>query len=155
MNLAVEPLSNPPIVGKCESLCQSMYAYFSQSPKKHLEFQKLVDVMETKGLNMLRNVKTRWILVLEPLRRILGEYKTLICKMAQDAAVKDPHLSEKQRASRETTMHNLDLFCDVGTLFVLPCLLPLLESVNSLMKFTQARDVFICDYVAVVKICQV
>jgi hypothetical protein len=82
MNLAVESLSNLPIVGKCESLCQSMYAYFSLSLKKHLECQKLVDVVETEGLNMLRNVKTHWISVLEPLRRILGEYKILICKMA-------------------------------------------------------------------------
>jgi hypothetical protein len=109
--------------------------------------------LEIEGLNMLRNVKTRWISVLEPLRKILGEYKTLIYKMAQDVAVKDPHLSEKQRASRETARHNLDLLCDVGTLFALPFLLPLLESVNSLMKFVQARNVFICDYVATMKIC--
>jgi hypothetical protein len=94
-NLVVEPLSNLPIVGKCESLCQSMYAYFSLSSKKYLEFQKLANVMETEGLNMLRKVKTCWILVLEPLRRIMGEYKTLIYKMAKDVAVKDPHLSER------------------------------------------------------------
>jgi hypothetical protein len=72
-----------------------MYAYFNLSPKKHFEFQKLTDVVETEGLNMLRNVRTHWISVLEPLRRILGEYKTLICKMAKDAAVKDPHLTDK------------------------------------------------------------
>jgi hypothetical protein len=153
-NLVVEPLSNLPIVEKCEPLCRSMYAYFSLSPKKHLEFQKLADVVEIKGLNMLRHVKTCWSLVLEPLKRIMGEYKTLICKMAEDAAVKDPHLSKKQRPSREIARHNLDLLCDVGTLFTLPCLLPLLEFVNSLMKFAQATDVFICDYVAAMKICQ-
>ena len=37
----------------------------------------------------------------------------------------------------------------------LPYVLPLLEYVNNLMKFAQSRDVFISDYVAVVKICQV
>ena len=64
---------------------------------------------------MLRNVKTCWILVLEPLRKIIGEYKTLIYKMAEDDAKKDPHLSEKQRASREIAKYNLNLLCDVGT----------------------------------------
>jgi hypothetical protein len=72
-----------------------MSAYFSLSPKKHLEFQKFADIVEIEGLNMLRNVKTCWILVLEPLRKIMGEYKTLICKMAEDDAKKDPHLFEK------------------------------------------------------------
>jgi hypothetical protein len=95
LHLVVEPLSNLSIVGKCESLCQSMSAYFSLSPKKHLEFQKFADIVEIEGLNMLRNVKTCWILVLEPLRKIMGEYKTLICKMAEDDAKKDPHLFEK------------------------------------------------------------
>ena len=135
MNLVVEPLSNLPIVAKCESLCQSMYAHFSVSLEKHMEFQKLLDIVEIEGLNMLRNVRTCWISMLELLRRILGEYKTLICKMAKDAAVKDLHLSDKQRASRENARHNLDLLYDVGILFVLPCLLPLLELVNSLIKF--------------------
>jgi hypothetical protein len=120
-NLAVEPLSNLPIVAKCESLCQSMYAYFSLSPKKHLEFQKLVDVVETEGLNMLRNMKTRWISVLEPLRRILGEYKTMICKMAEDAAIKDLHLSDKQRASRR--MLGTISICFVMLVHCLSCLI--------------------------------
>ena len=57
-NLAVEPLSNLPIVSKLEALCKAMYAYFSHSPKRHLEFQKFTDIVEIEGLQMLRNVKT-------------------------------------------------------------------------------------------------
>lgn len=34
-------------------------------------------------------------------------------------------------------------------------MLPLLEVVNALIKFTQERDVFICDFVVVVNICQI
>jgi hypothetical protein len=34
-------------------------------------------------------------------------------------------------------------------------MLPLLEAINVLIKFTQGRDVFICDFVVAVKICQV
>ena len=36
--------------------------------KMHLEFVKLVEVMETKGLKLLKNVQTCWMLLLEPLR---------------------------------------------------------------------------------------
>jgi hypothetical protein len=153
-NLAVEPLSNLPVVSKLETLCQELYTYFSMSAKKHLEFQRLADIVETEGLRMLRNVKTRWISLLEPLRRVMGEYKTLIVKMCEDAAVKEPALTPKQAASRESARHNCDLLCDIGTLLALPCVLPLLECVNDLMKFAQSRDVFISDYVAAVKICQ-
>lgn len=58
-NLAVEPLSNHPMVSKLESLCQNMYTYFTMNSKKHLEFQKIADIVEIEGLQMLWNVKTR------------------------------------------------------------------------------------------------
>ena len=48
-NLAVEPLSNLPIVAKIETFCQAMFFYFSQSPKCHLQFQKLAELVETNG----------------------------------------------------------------------------------------------------------
>ena len=52
-NLAVEPLSRLLLVSKLETLCQAMYNYFKHSSKKHLEFQKLADLVETKGLSIL------------------------------------------------------------------------------------------------------
>jgi hypothetical protein len=88
-NLAIEPLSNLPLVNKIESLCKSMHSYFLHSPKRHLEFTKLAEIVETEGLKIVNNVKTRWISLLEPLKRVLGEYKTLIVKMCEDAVVKD------------------------------------------------------------------
>jgi hypothetical protein len=51
-------------------------------------------------------------------------------------------------------MFNLDLFCDLHMLMGMFCLLPLLESVNAIIKFAQRRDIFICDFVAIVKIYQ-
>jgi len=33
-------------------------------------------------------------------------------------------------------------------------LLPLLESIDTLVNFAQKRDVYICDFVAAVKVCQ-
>lgn len=70
-NLAVEPLSNLPMVEKLEMLCQGLYNYFTMSSKKHLEFQKLANIVETEGLRMCKNVETQWISLLEPLRRVL------------------------------------------------------------------------------------
>jgi hypothetical protein len=89
-NLVVEPLSNLPVVSKIESLCKNIHNYFSHLPKRHLEFTKLAEIVETEGLKILNNVKTRWISLLEPLKRVLGEYKTLIAKICEDATVKDP-----------------------------------------------------------------
>jgi hypothetical protein len=81
----------------------------------------------------LNNVKTRWISLLEPLKRVLGEYKTLIAKMCEDAAIKDPEPKAKEVI--EKAKYNLNLLCDVDTLLALPCILSLLESVESLMRF--------------------
>jgi hypothetical protein len=58
----------------------------------------------------------------------------------------------------EATKANVVNLCNVGTILRLPCVLPMLESINALMKFAQARDIFICDYndyIVAVKICQV
>jgi hypothetical protein len=47
---------------------------------------------------------------------------------------------------------NFDLVCDVKILLFLMCLK--LESINSLVKFAQLHNVFVCDFVVVMKICQ-
>jgi hypothetical protein len=45
----------------------------------------------------------------------------------------------------------LNLLCDFHILLGLFCLLPLLKEVNA---FTHGRDIFIYDFVEVVKMCQ-
>jgi hypothetical protein len=120
-NLAVEALSSLLLVQKLESLCKALHAYFSGSPKRHLEFTKLVEVVETDGLKILNKVQTRWISLLEPFKRICGEYKTLIVKFAADA-------SQESGAQK-----HLSLLLDIATLLVLPCILLMLEAVQSLI----------------------
>ncbi len=71
------------MVAKLEDLLQSLYFYFSNSSKRHLEFAKLIEMVET-WLKILWNVKIWWINMLEPLKRVMVEYKTLIVKMSQD-----------------------------------------------------------------------
>lgn len=48
----------------------------------------------------------------------------------------------------------LVLLLDPWTLLGMSCLLPLLEAVDSLVQFAQKTDVYICDFVAAVKVCQ-
>jgi len=48
--------------------------------------------------------------LLDPLRRVMGEYKTLVAKMCQDATVKEPELAMKEAAAKELARHNYNLF---------------------------------------------
>jgi len=69
-----------------EALCQSLYSYFCHSHKRHTELQKLNDLMETKGLKMVRKAETRWISMRSLAQRIMAKYKTLLVKMDVDMA---------------------------------------------------------------------
>jgi hypothetical protein len=70
--LAIQVLSNVPMVAKLEDLLQSLYFYYSNSPKQHLEFTKLTEIVETRGLKILQNVKIQWINMLEPLKWVMN-----------------------------------------------------------------------------------
>lgn len=81
-NLAVDVLSDLPIVGKIEQLVEALYKYFCRSPKRNDELIRLAAVLETSGNKMLQNVSMRWISILDPMSRVLQEYKTLVVKMS-------------------------------------------------------------------------
>jgi hypothetical protein len=49
---------------------------------------------------------------------------------------------------------NLNLLCDLHTLLDLSYLLPLLKVVNILIKFAQRKNIFICNFVTIIKIFQ-
>jgi hypothetical protein len=46
---------------------------------------------------------------------------------------------------------NLDLLCDLKLVLDLPCILPTLEMVHTLIKYVQRRDVFICEFIDAMK----
>jgi hypothetical protein len=46
--------------------------------QKHLEFQRFFQTLETKGNKILKNVKTRWMSMLDPLKKITAEYRPLL-----------------------------------------------------------------------------
>jgi len=70
----------------------------------------------------------------------MEEYKTLFMKMTIDSP------------NEPKVFANLQL-CDVEVSLVLNCLILLLEVVHSFIKFRHIYDVFLCDFVASLKIC--
>jgi len=89
------------MVSKLEGLLHTLYNYFSKSPKRHLEFTKLVELMKTKGVKILKNIKIYWISMLFLVRCVMVGYKTLLMKMTLDAPINDQ------------TKTYFDLLCDV------------------------------------------
>ena len=148
INLVVETLSNYSMVSHLEALCQSLYTYFYHNHKRHIELQKLAHLMETKRNKMSRNMETQWISMRSPTQRIMSEFKILLVKMAIDmsGAVGD----------RPSTVAatNFDYFSNIEVLLSLSCFIPILNVVHCLIKLSQACDIFICDFLQVVKLCQ-
>jgi hypothetical protein len=88
-NLAFKALSKHGVFVAIEKVLAAAHAYFSKSPKRYLEFKKLAELTETKGLKMLKSVETRWVSLIEPIRRLLAEYRTLMYKLYQEEELKD------------------------------------------------------------------
>lgn len=84
-NLAFKTLSSLDVMSAIEDLLNACHKYFSSSPKKFAEFHTLALMMKTKGLKLLKNVTTRWVSLIDPLRRLLSEYRSVIAKMTVDA----------------------------------------------------------------------
>jgi hypothetical protein len=81
--------------------------------------------------------------MLSPIKHVMVEYMTLLMKMAIDSP------------SNEKAKANFDLLCDVQVVLGLATILPLLHFLHNFIKFSQCRrDVFICDFVVVGKVCQ-
>ena len=87
-DLAMDVLSDLDMVFSIEKLFKKLHSYFSKSPKRHLELEKLSELMVSKGGKILNNVKTCWISMLSPLRRVLSEYRVLLVKMYEDMLAK-------------------------------------------------------------------
>jgi hypothetical protein len=134
-NLAVKTLSSLVVINRIEDLIQSLHSYFARSPKQHLEFVKLAEVLETKGLKILRQVKTRWLSMMSPAIKVMNEYRTLVVKMMED---------QDDVESAKTSFHHL---INVQIVVSLSCL-------HSLIQLGQKRDIFICDYLSALKQCQ-
>jgi len=120
----MQTLSSLPLVIRLEHLLQTLDSCFAHSLKKHLEFTKLVEILETKGNKILQNVKTKWISMLNLTKRLMVEYRTLLVKMTLD------------NPTNQQAKQNYEHLCDLQILLGLACILLLLESMHALIKFT-------------------
>ena len=97
---------------------------------------------------MVRNVETRWISMRSPAQQILAKYKPLLFKMGVDMT---SSLGHKVVAG---SANNFDSLSDVEVSLSLACFIPLVNLVYSLMKKPQARNIFVCNFLQAVKVCQ-
>lgn len=63
----------------------NFHGYFNHSPKRSLEFQKLVQILEIDGNNIMKNVKTMWMSMLEPLKKIMEKYDMLLAMIQSNS----------------------------------------------------------------------
>ncbi len=81
------------------------------------------------------NIKTGWISMISFIKHVLFEYCTFLMNMALDA----PTIIFAKS--------NLCILVNVKMLLGLNAIIPLLEAVHSLIKISQLRDVFVCDFI--------
>lgn len=59
LNLSAQSLSSMTVMHAVEEVLRTTHSYFAHSPKKAAEFRALAQQLQSKGLKMLKNVKTR------------------------------------------------------------------------------------------------
>ncbi len=74
-------------------------------------------------------------------KRILTSYKSSLVQMFE------------KHVAHDSARANLELLCNIEVFLGLTCIIPMLECVQSLSKFAQTHDAFICDFVVVLKNC--
>ena len=84
MNLSIQILLKLPVVSHIELLLTTMHSYFANLPKCHTEFDKLMASMNKNGTKILQNIKTYWISLLKPAKRVMQQYPVLLMKMHLD-----------------------------------------------------------------------
>jgi hypothetical protein len=59
----------------------NFHGYFNHSPKRSLEFQNL----EIDSNNIMKNVKTMWMWMLNPLKKIMEKYDMLFAMIQSNS----------------------------------------------------------------------
>lgn len=139
-NLEVKTLSMQSLVDNIEKLLARVYSYFSQSSKKAYELERLVALLDVKGLKILWIVKMWWLLMLSPAKKVLTESKPFIMKMWAN------------RLACEIINVNIIVLFDVQVLLGFPCVMPLLELLNGIIKMAQTWDIYVVNFVEDVKL---
>jgi len=78
-NLVVYTLSSLNL--DIKRLLDSKYNYFPHSLKQHLEFPKLVELLECNRHKILNKIRREWISMFSLSKKVFGKYKLLVVKM--------------------------------------------------------------------------
>jgi len=89
-NFAVEEFLAFVFVSWIEDLLKVVYRYFKASSKTQLEFKTLVEMTEKRRAKIIKHITLQWDSLLDPYKRILVEYYTLVVKMALDLKANEP-----------------------------------------------------------------
>jgi hypothetical protein len=73
--------------------------------------------------------------------RVLVKYNYLMVRMNDDLG------------TIEATRPTIEFLCGVEVILGFMCIMPTLEVINDLIKLSQSRDTFVCDFVGAVKMC--
>ncbi len=103
---------------------------------------KLEEIMKIKGNKILHNIKIRWIFMINLVKEVLFKYRILLMKMTLDAT------------TIPSTQFYLFLLLNVETLLGLNIMMPLLKVIHSLIEFAQLKDVFVYNFITIMKICE-
>ncbi len=68
-----------------------------------------MEMIQAKGLKVLKNITTMWIFILAPFKQVQNEYKTFMVKMVNDGA------------SISSVKTNNELLCYVEIIMGLTC----------------------------------
>jgi len=72
-------------------------------------------------------------------KHVMEHYRPLIAKMHDDAV------------KINIAIENLNFLCDLELIFGLHAILSILDCVHTLIKFAQSCNIFVCDFIDVVK----
>ena len=103
-DLAMEVLSEFEMILTIEKLLKKLYSYFNKSLKRHLELEKLSKLLQSKGR---KNIKTQWISMLSPLKRVLSKCRVLLMKMYINSNAKPAVKGTKTNYRRLTNVQTL------------------------------------------------
>jgi hypothetical protein len=124
---------------KLQQFLQTPHSYFSMNIKESSWIPKLVKLMKIEGNKTLKNVCIQWISMLSPTRMVLEQYCILLMEMALDSPIKTKAIT------------NLQILVDVEVTLGWSYFFSL---VYYFIKFNKLWHVFMCNFVATMKICQ-
>jgi hypothetical protein len=124
-NLVTQTLFNLFLMSCIETCLQILCVYFNHSIERQLEFTKMVKNMDTKGNNILWNIKTMKISMINHVKHVLFKYQPLLMKMTLNAT------------TIASPTSNLCFLIYVKTLLGLNAIMAFMEAIHSLIKFAQ------------------